>query len=67
MLLLDKPDTLESATNQRDLLAEAMYGTLVRLGVINPDVPCDGPSLLMFTEEHNQHLDSPPDDALTFG
>ena len=51
MLLLDKPDTLESATNQRDLLAEAMYGTLVRLGVINPDVPCDGPSLLMFTEE----------------
>lgn len=58
MLLLDKPTSLEQATDQRDALAEVLHRLGVGVGLLNADVPCDGPTLLMATEGYADHLQS---------
>lgn len=58
MLMLDKPTTIEQAVVQRDSLAEVLHRVGVGVGLLNPDVPCDGPTLLMATEGYADHLES---------
>lgn len=58
MLMLDPPSSLEQATQQRDHLADVLHRLGVGVGLLNPDVPCDGPTLLMATEGYVDHLAS---------
>lgn len=58
MLMLDKPTTLEQAVGQRDSLAEVLHRVGIGVGLLNPDVPCDGPTLLMATEGYAEHLET---------
>ena len=58
MLLLDKPANLEQAVSQRDALAETLHKLGVGVGLLDPAIPCDGPTLLMATEGYADHLAS---------
>lgn len=58
MLILDPPTSLEQAVRQRDDLAKVLHRLGIEVGLLNADVPCDGPTLLMATEGYVDHLAS---------
>lgn len=55
MLVLDRPSTLEQALAQRDALAQALHRLGIGIGLLDPAVACDGPTLLMATEAFADH------------
>ncbi len=56
MLVLDQPSTLEQAVAQRDALAQALHRLGIGIGLLDPAVACDGPTLLMATESYAEHV-----------
>ncbi|GJD90884.1 hypothetical protein BHAOGJBA_4428 [Methylobacterium hispanicum] len=58
MLLLKKPANLEQAVAQRDALADTLHRTGVAIGLLDPAVPCTGPTLLAAMEGYADHLAS---------
>lgn len=58
MLILDPPSSLEQAVRQRNDLAQVLHRLGIEVGLLNADVACDGPTLLMATESYVDHLAS---------
>lgn len=58
MLILDAPNSLEQAVRLRNDLAIVLHRLGVEVGLLNADVACDGPTLLMASESYVDHLAS---------
>lgn len=56
-------ETLEEVIRQRDLLAQAIVDAAYKAGVINGDVPLDGPQLLMVLDDMAEELKMRIEDA----
>lgn len=58
MLILDQVANIDTAVAQRDALAETLHKVGVAVGLLDPAVACDGPTLLMAMEGYAEHLAS---------